>query len=47
MPWVVTADGEILRIDETLSGVTARIPVAPTVRSALAVGFGRVWMTVE
>ena len=45
--WVVDARGAVLRIDPGTAQVIARIPTAPTARSAIAVGAGAVWVAIQ
>lgn len=45
--WAVDLHGTILRIDPASADVVARIPTAPTARSAIAIGSGAIWVAIE
>ena len=45
--WAVDARGTVLRINPGTAQVVARIPTAPTARSAIAVGAGAVWVAIQ
>jgi DNA-binding beta-propeller fold protein YncE len=45
--WAVDIHGMVLRIDPATTDVAAKIPTAPTARSAIAVGDGAVWVAIQ
>ena len=45
--WAVDVGGTVLRINPATAAVVARIPTAPTARSAIGIGAGAVWVAIE
>jgi DNA-binding SARP family transcriptional activator/streptogramin lyase len=45
--WAVDTDGAVLRIDPATARTVMQTPTAPTIRSALAVGSGDVWIAIQ
>jgi DNA-binding SARP family transcriptional activator/DNA-binding beta-propeller fold protein YncE len=45
--WAVDVDGTVLRIDPTKADVVSRTPTAPTIRSALAIEDGKIWVAIQ
>ena len=45
--WVVDVRGDLLRVDPRAARVVRTVKLRPTVRSALAVGDGKVWVAVQ
>src|SRR5262249_5157957 len=45
--WAVDVRGTVLRIDPQTADIVARTATTPTVRSALAVGAGAIWVAIQ
>jgi streptogramin lyase len=45
--WTIDTQGIVMRIDPASNKPVARIPTAPTIRSALATADGLLWVAIQ